>query len=511
MSVNNNDIKAVITQAMNINRGGGIFMLLSVIMLVVALQLLISSSIKMVEAGELDVALKRMAERCPSMTMRGIKTSCGPNGPFRLGGEGLDANAFNDVVISGLGYDRFTKEMKSQVLKSKSFTTRKDTYYLTKIMQDAKTMYDFFYPMDLSNTFFNGLYSRRISANEVFNGYFKGEMKISAAQKQHLFYNVQVTNNNDLTDEFKYIISLLPDVYNPDIYRKVIDYFGDLVTTNIAYGGVIDQLTSIKACYSDPSMITYIQQQLDSSIDTSALKPPNGYVNYAKVQQLDIVGGNPQEANIDKRIRSFSKNPAPILFNAVPIWTVFPVGTKQNNMKRAYDTYLSEFSQKVATDSKFLDSLVKAEAAEHERDVFIYWGQSSVCRNNLYNVPGCKAITGNCRSACLMNTEVIPNFQQGQKVLHQHVEGDTIRRLVLIKDKSDKIALYSVISLLPIYGNMQTRYTGTTVPITSGCVELNASNYFYGPVGVPYEGVVIKACVRCNPMFGANNCECPKL
>ncbi|KAL9654967.1 hypothetical protein ABK040_008756 [Willaertia magna] len=250
--------------------------------------------------------------------------------------------------------------MKGQVLKSRVYTQAQGERFLSKVMQDPRSLYDFFYPTDLSNNFYNGLYSRNLRSTQLYNSYFKGNMKVTVAQKQYLSYNAVVTSNSDLTDKFKEVLSFLPDVYNPDVYQRVIDYFGDLY------------------CYGDPSMLRYVEQLLDSSINTGSPKPPNGFIDYARADQLTIVGGNPQEGNIHNRIRSFPNNPSPILFSAVPIWTVFPAGPKRDNMKRAYDDFVNNFSRKLGTEANYLQSLINEEYLRQE-EVTVYHSQLNRC------------------------------------------------------------------------------------------------------------------------------------
>ncbi|KAL9658147.1 hypothetical protein ABK040_013059 [Willaertia magna] len=50
----------------------------------------------------LDDALRRVAERCPSMTIKGIKRSCGGLMQAGLSEEDILRN----VIVGGLGYDQ---------------------------------------------------------------------------------------------------------------------------------------------------------------------------------------------------------------------------------------------------------------------------------------------------------------------------------------------------------------------------------------------------------------------
>ncbi|KAL9658123.1 hypothetical protein ABK040_013036 [Willaertia magna] len=467
----------------------------------------------------LDDALRRVAERCPSMTIKGIKRSCGGLMQAGLSEEDILRN----VIVGGLGYDRFNHEMKGQVLKSRSYTETQQNRFLTKVMTDAQSLYNFFYPMDLSNNFYNGLYSRRLDSNQLFGNYFRGNMKVAVGQKQYLTHITSATGTFDLTEDFEDIIGFLPDAFNPDIYQKVIDYFGDLVTTDITYGGVIDQMTSLRVCYNEPSMLRYIEQQLDSTIDVAAYaRPPNGFINYARSDQLSIVGGNPQEADTSKRIRSFKQNPAPILFSAVPIWTVFPEGPKRENMKRAYDNYVNNFSQRMGAEARNLQNLIAQEQFNpyQPQDVSIYIEQVIACgKGTIFSQPEC-AVVGGCRRGCsfLVGTHRISNGQTVTVATNNFI--GSLKRtytafLKVSRDGAGAIALFSESyqQLKNGQWNLLGQLDYVKPGISQGCVEMQGSSFYVNNANS--FGVLIKACVNCVPTFNPNGgpyvCNCPRL
>ncbi|KAL9646111.1 hypothetical protein ABK040_007989 [Willaertia magna] len=315
---------------------------------------------KVTVGSELDNALRRVAERCPSMTITGIKKSCG-GGLMKASPSDPD-DLFRSLVVAGLGYDTFNHQIKGQVLNSKPLKEIDQTKMLSREMTSAESIYDTFYPRLAFKNLYNGLNSRRLGSTDLFSNFFKGNMKVAICQKQYLSHFTSVTYNQDRTDEFKEILRLLPVTYDQESYQKIIDYFGDSVATEITYGGVIDQMTSVRVCYNDPAMLRYVEQQLNSDIDAfTAAKPPNGFINYAKSSQLTIVGGNPQESDTVKRIRSFKNNPAPVLLFVIPIHMVFPLGPKGNNMKRAYDEYINNMNLKIGAQVRNLKNLIEQQ------------------------------------------------------------------------------------------------------------------------------------------------------
>ncbi|KAL9641571.1 hypothetical protein ABK040_013491 [Willaertia magna] len=451
--------------------------------------------------NELDTVLRRVGERCPYMSMKGIQKAC--SGLMK--GSATTTNNedfFKDLLVGGLGYDRFNHEMKGQVLKSKIYTQNKEERSTT-----------------------------------LYNSYFRGDMKVTVAQKQYLSFSAQVTGvtTEDLTEEFKQILEFLPDTYNAEIYQKVIDYFGDLVTTNVVYGGVIDQMSSIKVCYNDPQMLKYVEQQLEASIIIDgSVKPPNGFVNYVRADQIGIVGGNPQEGDINNRIRSFSNNPAPILFNAVPIWTVFPEGAKKDNMKRAYDDFVNNFSQKMGAEANYLQSLIAQEQFNpfQAQEVQLFATQTPVCGISTF-WPGQQCVDYNhgCRKACIQSlgtfrlnngeTATVGTLEFGGKVRDNTGKelwflAQTGRNQLKVGRDGDRaITLWT--ELYTALKNNPWRFSGNMDYVKpgykTGCVGMEASKYWVNDPRA--NGVTIQACVRCvltiNPDGSSGGCDCPKL
>ncbi|EFC35566.1 predicted protein, partial [Naegleria gruberi] len=89
------------------------------------------------------------------------------------------------------------------------------------------------------------------------------------------------------------------------------------------------------------NMAKYVQSELANIVGNPDGQVPLGYAQYHKISQLDIAGGNPQDDNIPRRVQSIRTNPVPIKFESSPIWTVFPAGTKRENMKTAYYNYVN--------------------------------------------------------------------------------------------------------------------------------------------------------------------------
>ncbi|EFC40741.1 predicted protein [Naegleria gruberi] len=296
----------------------------------------------------------RMREQINKMENICLLTLSGLDCP----GKGLDVNyktslmrgAMEDMpIIAGVGYNRVDKSINPPILKSPRATPVNEQKTLTRTINGATDYFNMLYPSDGSEIF-NGLYSHGTTATDmIFKKYFEGDLRGYNIQKQYYTHSVQITNI-EVTDEFKKIIDILPDQMDEDLYNMVISSFGDSIATKVTYGGVVDLTTSVRSCYSSPSMEQYldIQLQVTIGINTDTSKLPNGYMRYQRVGSLDIIGGNPQISSISQRVQTFANNPVPVKFETIPIWRAFPNGPKQENMKKIYNKFVSSNSMSVA-------------------------------------------------------------------------------------------------------------------------------------------------------------------
>lgn len=341
-----------------------------------------------------------------------------------------------DQIKAGIGFGRYTHEVMLPVLKSKQgqdgiVAGGVLNSEFIKQMKSPREFYEMMYPSATNkdnSKIYNGLYAR--SAGIIFDSYFAGSLTITSAQKQ--FFTHYVESEDVVTDEFQQIIDLLPDAFDQDVYNLVLTYFGDVVMTKVSYGGVVDQTTLIKECYTDPKMMDYIKSQLNSLINNKTDTPPNGFINYRKVEQVDIAGGNPELSLVQKRIASFAENPVPVQFDVKPIYQVFPTGTKRENMKKVYDALVQQQSIIVNDILKKIEDNKRVEFLKGQT-IYIYDVQTSLCKNPIVffnNCPHQKL----CRTACANKFEssiLSPNGVKEIERYNIHICGSSVTRDII--------------------------------------------------------------------------------
>lgn len=243
------------------------------------------------------------------------------------------------LLFAGVGYDRWTHTVKPPVFRSGEAQPAQSQETISGTFGDARQFYSMIYPVNGQSTFYNGIYTHNGGSQEMFNQFFSGSMHAIDAQTQ--FVTHQVSSSNQVTEDFKNIIDILPETMDEELYKKVIEFFGDSIATSVKYGGVVDSTVSVRSCFSDGNMENYVRSELNNVLTGNPSGVPDGYIRYHRVSQLDIAGGNPQVASIPERVATFEQNPVPIKFETVPIWQAFPEGPKRENMKAIYDNYVA--------------------------------------------------------------------------------------------------------------------------------------------------------------------------
>ncbi|EFC39298.1 predicted protein [Naegleria gruberi] len=333
--------------------------LLAFILLVIGSLLLLGVLVD----GALPNIMSQMKEQITVMESKCLITMKGLNCPTTSSRRNLMDDHL--PIIAGVGYSREDHTIRPQILQSPSSVPTSGEESVVKTMKSAQEYFSMLFPRD-GQTVFNGLYSHGSAATDlIFSRFFEGNLFIADIQKQYFTHTVSLSTIQ-VTDEFQMIIDLLPYEMDTDLYMQVITSFGDSIATNIVYGGVIDLTTSVKSCYNDPSMLSYLDLELQLSIDdqTDTSSLPNGYIRYHKVAQLDIVGGNPQISSKRERVSTFASNPVPVKFETIPIWRAFPDGPKQANMKIIYNNYIQSKADQVNQMINDLNAKMAADASK---------------------------------------------------------------------------------------------------------------------------------------------------
>jgi len=247
---------------------------------------------------------------------------------------------------TGFGFDRITRQLKFPVLPSlPPYKTERyhddpkrfgNVRELLDYMYAERTQYEAgFYTMDEQ-------FMRNIALK--FGDY---RLHVTVTQKYFITHDGHLAHVTPI-DEFKQAIASLPP-YNPNDptskqwYRMVIDYWGTDVAVSSEHGGAIYQQNILKSCYGGS-----VTEDLLRDIDAAIKKVPPGELAYLKYRQLGVFnarGGNPEYGmdRINERIASFAQAPAPLRFNAVPLWR--HVGYDQTRMqwlRQAIEDYINE-------------------------------------------------------------------------------------------------------------------------------------------------------------------------
>ena len=270
------------------------------------------------------------------------------------------------LILAGLGYDHATHTIKPQVLKSTNFQKVEPIRETNTVntLSNAQQLFSMIYPNhDGSSKVYNGLYSHNEGVDLIFSKYFQGEFTVYNSQKQFVSHHVE-SEGTSIVSGFEKIIEFLPGQYDADLYNLVLSYFGDSVLTSVDYGGVVDLTSSVRSCFSDGRIQQFVQSELSDIVGQAAESMPDSYARYHKVSQMDIIGGNPEISDIRQRIPTFSANPVPTFFTTIPIWQVFPAGSKRENMKYAYDKFMASRSSIISDMVNRMNTLQQQESQQ---------------------------------------------------------------------------------------------------------------------------------------------------
>jgi len=139
----------------------------------------------------------------------------------------------------------------------------------------------------------------------------------------------------------------------------LLNFFGTDISTATEHGGIIYQQVSVKSCYGGT-----ITEHMLKDIDSLIRKVPSGsaYLRFRQLGHNNILGGNPEFTmdQINKRINSFNNAPAPIRYDAIPIWQAISDANKKQWVKSAIEDYVAVNSQNVETIMR------QVEAARHQ-------------------------------------------------------------------------------------------------------------------------------------------------
>jgi hypothetical protein len=166
---------------------------------------------------------------------------------------------------------------------------------------------------------------------------------------------------------------------------------GTDVAVSSEHGGAIYQQNILKACYGGS-----VTEDLIRDINAAIKNVPPGELAYLRYRQLGVFnarGGNPEYGmdRIHERIASFAHAPAPLRFNAVPLWHHLGYDqTRQAWLRQAIQDYINEHAPNIEQINHEVEQNRAQSYLNHQT---IYSFSSNIEQNNPYVVwNGCPVV-----------------------------------------------------------------------------------------------------------------------
>lgn len=217
-------------------------------------------------------------------------------------------HANQNNVYAGFGYDSINQEQKLPVYESEKYVFENNIYYKHLEFYDVS---DFLKNIYNNPNAFGKTY--REGADTLFTKFYGSGTRAILNQKLYITNNVTSTSIYD--EYFIQAISLLPEIYDENLYSLITNFWGDSSVHQAYYGGMVENIIATKVCHNPE--VADIQKYIDQYIGTQEYPKDLKFLKYTSFSSIDIIGGNP-EKNITDRVKTFITNP------------VFIYGTKRS-------------------------------------------------------------------------------------------------------------------------------------------------------------------------------------
>jgi hypothetical protein len=499
---------------------------------------------------DVDSILQDLQKYCPFYGFEG-SLQCPSSGlPLENINMNIDDGVRDSFILSGLGYDRVTREIRFPVLPSTAPISTPAQSYQAYRYTDVNDYVSAIYSE--KSAFNGGLFILGDNFVNQFASIFANyRIDLAITQKLYTSYTTRVTSMA-VIPEFLELLDTLPTVYNPNnaavvaMYReRIINIFGTDVSVTSTHGGIFYQQTAVKSCYGG-NIVPDMLHEMDTTI---AKAPPGNlaYLHYRSLGVFDVKGGNPELPHTDYNqiIASFPLDPAITGFSSVPLWQVVPA-QYQAAVKAAIDHYTG--ASQVSINS--LIASIQAQKVQSYRvpqNVFVYGQQTEqlgsiihwdrcpfVKEGGNYYTPRC---TIPIQTVALNSGQVstIINTKWENGILHYESQRDAASGVMRLyayfhptyKYKDNLSAnftdvLYAIENLTPDLNiaNVTVQNVKDNIIFTpwqhTGCVSLT---YLYLTANPNYK-VYFTACIDCLPVvvasparYGLKNsdlqCVCP--
>jgi len=453
-------------------------------------------------------------------------------------------------VLSGLGYDSITRQIRFPVLPSTSPLSAPSqtvqTYKYTDVSQYISQVYT------QKTSYEGGIFILGDNFVNQFASLFTDyRIDMAITQKQYNSYTTKIASEV-IIPEFQELLDTLPPVYDPNnattvnLYReRIIDIFGTDVSVSSTHGGIFYQQSVVKACYGADITANMVQE-----ITSTIAKVPPGplaYLNYRSLGVFDVKGGNPEipKGQYPQIIASFPLDPAITSFTSVPLWQVVPA-TYQAAVKAAINHYILGYQ---VTLNSIIENVNAQKIVNYKKpqNVYVYGQQTEQLGSIIHwtNCPFLKEGRNYYTPRCTipvqtadLNSGAVSTFLDinyyNIAILHYETQRDLATGVMRIYATSHPLTLLSAsatnltvdyvvedINSSPFrienttLGNLKDNIIETPWDHT-GCVSLG---YLY-LISNPNNKVYFTACIDCLPVvvtspasYGLKNsdlqCVCP--
>jgi len=402
----------------------------------------------------------------------------------------------NSTVLSGLGYDSVTRQIRFPVLPSSAMAAASSQSVQTYVYTDVSLFLSMVFAQKTS--YEGGLFILDDSFVTHFASLFTDyRVYMTVTQKQYNSYATKIISNV-IIPEFQELLDTLPTVYDPNnpttvnMYQeRIINIFGTHVTVSSTHGGIFYQQSVVKACYGG-DYITNMVQEITSTI--AKLPPgPLAYLHYRSLGIFDVKGGNPEipHGEYAQIIASFPQAPAITSFESVPLWQVVPANY-QAAVKAAIDHYMQGHQVSLNTVINQIEAQ-KLASFKNPQSIYVYGQQTEQFAKEYIHWPNCPFVKegGNYYTPRCSYPIQTTSVNSGQVSVIPGILNGLMSHLY---ESQRDIGTGDMRIFSNTYDNNVLVYSNATAWQHTGCVNMVS---FYLKVGA---NLSVTSCMDCLPV-----------
>lgn len=216
------------------------------------------------------------------------------------------------ILRAGIGYSMKKRDTLLPLFKPGSLHRIDTEVSRMRIYPDVDTMLTSLYLNEKEASAM--MYSHREGGDVLYRDFFKENTHPVVTVRDVVYAKAYISNSLD-EDAYEALMRL-PKVYDEDVYSQFCDLWGCSVITDATFGGSVEVQISKRVCASIPDA----DLERDMNIVTTTGKFPDMYYGrYTSTKRVNIVGGNPEITDIEKRIATFVENPVLVYASIIPL------------------------------------------------------------------------------------------------------------------------------------------------------------------------------------------------